>query len=215
MTDVATKRIPRGKGWHNTGTAIASADYGGVQYEGTVRVFGDFELNTNALEPLRRRSPGDVVCVLVRNVSGFNLLPGRLVKWAAGYRGKRVAGYANVDYEEVAGVVDEFWPSTGVPDGELFWLVVKGHTLVKTSLAGNAQNNIAVGDILTALTAATTGATTAGRVQPRALPFSATETTDGTMTKVLTNFIGKAASAKTTAQTNNDLLVELDCHWRG
>jgi len=206
MSDLAVQRIPRGKGWHNTGSAITSANYGGAEYEGTVRTFGDFDVPSGTA-PKSRRTGGDVVCKLVRNVSGFALTPKRLVSWASGYRNKRVAGYARTTACEVAGVVDEFWPASGVPDGELFWLAVKGHHKILTSLAGNGENVISAGDWLVALTAATTAATTAGR----ASAIDLTGATSLLGTQIL-NRIGRAASAMTTAQTNTDVLVELDLY---
>jgi hypothetical protein len=212
--DVATKKIQRGKGWHNTGAQILSANYGGTEYEGTIRTFEDQGPSTTANQPLTRRSAGQVTCILVRNVSGINLLPGRMVTWKAGFRGKRVDGYSTTTACEVAGVVDEYWPAAGVPDGELFWLVVRGHTLVRNDLAtGGAAIN--AGDRLVALTAITSQCTTAGRIVSIAGTFSAAETTDGTAINVLTNWVGRAVSAKTSANTNNQVLVEFDSHFVG
>ena len=200
---VGPKTVLRGKGWHNTGAAIASADYGGADYEGTVRTFHDYSIPTGT-NPKSPRSGGDVTCVLVRNVSGANLLSKRLVSWASGYRFKRVAGDVSKTVAETAGAVDEFWPAAGVPDGELFWLAVKGHHLVKSDLAGGANNVITAGMQLVSLTAATTLATTAGRVAP----IDTTGATTPLANQVL-NTIGKAVSAKTTANTDADVLVEL------
>ncbi|SFH96981.1 hypothetical protein [Planctomicrobium piriforme] len=157
-----------------------------------------------------RRSNRRVTCILVRNVSGIALLPKRTVKWAAGYRGKRVDGYCSVTAEECAGVVDEHLPAAGVPNNDLFWIAVKGPSLTKTDLAGGANNSIAEGDVLAALTAATSQATTSGRVAPwTGLTSAAAGTTDGTQAKYLLNYLGRAMSAKTTAQTNQDILVDL------
>jgi hypothetical protein len=104
----------------------------------------------------------------------------------------------------VAGVVDEWLPSAGVVDDDLFWIVRKGPTLVLTDLAGGAANVITSGANLVALTAATSQATTAGRVQEYAFTTNVT----ALQSQVL-NRLGKAMSAKTTANTNADLLVDL------
>lgn len=209
MSDVASKRIARGKTWYN-GTTINTSDYSGTEYEGTVSVWQDMGPSSSPLTPVSRRSAGNVVAVLVRNVSGGYLEPGRLVTWKSGYRGKRVDGYSCTTAGEVAGVVDEYLPATGVPNGDLFWLVVKGHSLVRNDIDGNA---IAAGDVLVALTAATSGATAAGRVAAWAGTFTATQTTDGTLYKAIVNRIGRAVSAKTAGQTNALLLAEIDTHY--
>lgn len=215
--DTGSKMIKRGKGWHNTGTTVASANYGGVEYEGMVREFSDMIVPTDPNQPWQRRSGGKVTCVLVRNVSGIALQPGLLVSWKAGYRGRRIGGYAYEANSECAGVVDEFWPSSGVPDGELFWLVVKGHTICKTGATAAAANVITAGAKIKVLTgSAATGTTTNadGRITPANTTFSVTETTDGTAINVLTNFVGVATSAASSA-ADQSVLVELDTHWRG
>ena len=144
-------------------------------------------------------------CILVRNRSGIALLPKRIVKWKSGSEGKEVDGYCAVDFECVAGVVDEHLPAAGVPANDLFWIAVKGPSLVLTDLANSAANVHAVGRPFTALTAATSQATTAGRAQA----FAVTTTVTSVMS-IAFNKIGRAMSAKTTNQTNADLLVNLD-----
>ncbi|GAF89190.1 unnamed protein product, partial [marine sediment metagenome] len=104
MAIVGYKKIPVGAGYHNTGAAIAAADYGGVEYEGTVRKFEDFTPHTGRVTPNVRRSAGEISRMLVRNVSGVNLLPKRLVRWKAGYRGQRVDGYVILAPEGTLGV---------------------------------------------------------------------------------------------------------------
>jgi len=201
--DLASAAIPLGKGWHNKGSAIAAANYGGISYEGTVRSWAEDSGPSNAGNNMNTfRSHRPVTRVLVRNVSGGNLLPKRVVTWKTGYVGKRVDGYVCETAGVVAGVVDEYWPASGVPDGELFWLVVKGPTLVKTSLAGGAENVIAALAHLHGLTAATSGATTSGRVEATANALAV-----GTV-------FGRALSAKTTGNTDADLLAEIDT-WIG
>lgn len=214
MADLATQRVPLGKGWHNTGSAIAAANYGGADFEGTVRVFpedkgpsglGDGRVTVRSLKPVTR--------VLVRNVSAGNLLPKRGVTWATGYRGKRVDGYSKVDGGEVAGYVDEYLPATGVPSGDLFWLVVQGPCLTKMPYTETGED-VAVGDYLMALTAATSGAASAGRVQRVPSSFTADQTTDGTMFNYQSNKIGRALSAKTTGNTDADILADVNT-WIG
>jgi hypothetical protein len=214
MTDVGMKRIPRGKGYHNTGATIAAADYGGAELEGTVRSFGDFDI-ASVGEPAHRRSAGDVVCVLVRNVSGHVLLPKRLVNWAAGYRGKRVDGYTCTTGCEIAGVVDEHYSSSGVPIGELFWLCIKGHSEVMSPYTTDAAGASA-GDFLFAVTATTSGNSTAGRWN-RWIGTDTTTALEGTglPQKYIRNELGRIATDLASASTDTAVLVEVNTHWYG
>lgn len=156
------------------------------------------------------RSGRVIVMRLVRNTSGITLLPGRSVVWEAGHLGTRVSGYSRLSNARVAGIVDEALPASGVPDGALFLIARKGPHLVRTDLAGGANNLIAAGDILHALTAASSQAVTAGRIKPQAGTWSAAETTDGTAINQIFNRIGRAMVSVTTAQTDHPLMVDLD-----
>ena len=175
--------------------------------EGTYKQFSDVDPTATA-GARAKRSNRNVHCVLVRNMSGIALLPKRVVKWKSGQIGKQVDGYSCVTNEFAAGVVDEFLGSAGAPDADLFWITVAGPTLMLTDLAGGANNVISAGDILGALTAATSQATTAGRVGVVALTATSTATTDGGAGSAYHNAFGRALSAKTTANTNADILVD-------
>jgi hypothetical protein len=135
-----------------------------VDYEGTVRSFPDITVSSGGMKA--KNSGRTVTCILVRNTCSSSsgtagkLLPGRLVAWQTGYIGRRVNGYTTTDYARVAGVVDEHLPAAGVPQYDLFWLVVKGPCLVKNALSSVVD--IAQDDFLIALTAATSGSVTAG-----------------------------------------------------
>jgi hypothetical protein len=192
--------FPRGRCWHNTGATVAEADYK-TDYEGVVGYFADQDPAGTGVP----RSPRDTVGICVRNVSAAKLLPKYGCSWAAGYRNRRVDGMTCTTNAEVAGYVDELLPSGGVEIGDLFWLMVSGRHLVKNDLAGGETNVISEGTVLVALTAATSGATTAGRVAPQDLNVATTVLGQAVMNK-----IGRAISATTTANTNADVLVELD-----
>jgi hypothetical protein len=173
-----------------------------VDLEGTECKFKD-DVRVGA-QPRQMRSGRFRTARLVRNTSGFALQPGRLASWATGFRGLRVAGYVSVTSAEVAGVVDPDLPSAGVANNDLFWLFRSGPVLVKTPTAGDATNVFTEGEVLGALTAATTGAPAAGR-----LGKVATGTTV-TLPSAVINRIGRAISAATTANTNANLLVDLE-----
>jgi hypothetical protein len=140
----------------------SSAAYGD-NFTGAVKEFTDVNPITGQVRTNRRK-----VCVAVKNTSAGVLLPKRIVTFstAAGKLFSEVNGYSRVTNEERVGVVDEFLPAAGVANDEVFWVTVEGPTEVAVGLSGT---DIAAGDRLCAITAATSGATTAGRVTPSAL----------------------------------------------
>lgn len=146
----------------NDSLAGISGSYGD-NWVGVVKEFPDVVPSTGAVRTNRRK-----VCVAVRNKSGAALLPKRLVTFSttAGKLFSEVTGYSAVTNEERVGVVDEHLPAAGVAADEVFWVTVSGPTEVAAALSGT---DIAAGDRLAAITAATSGATTAGRVTPSAL----------------------------------------------
>ena len=174
-----------------------------VDIEGLEAIFEDVAPATTRGQVLTKRSGRPVKCRLVRNASAgsLNLLPKFVVTYASGYQFKRVDGNVAVNDVEVAGVVDEHLPAAGVAVGDLFWIVYDGPTLVKGSLDANT---IAAGDRLVALTAATTNATTSGRVYAYAVTSDTT-----TMAPRILNNLGWAVSARTASETNKDILANI------
>lgn len=203
MTDKVGGLPNRGRTYYGPNVTISSSYGPNIGLEGQEQSFRDVDYSggPGILAP---RSNRENVCLLVRNASGINLLPKRVAKWKAGFRNKRVDGYCAIGEEACAGVVDEWLPSAGVRDGDLFWLCVKGPTQVLTDLAGADFNVINEGDLLVALTAATSQATTAGRVKSFVVTSNATFATTAAF-----NQFGRAMSAKTTANTNNSLLADV------
>ncbi len=179
----------------------------GVDKEGSLMLFDDDD-PTVTTGAKTKRSNRQVTCLLVRNVAAAALLPKFIVKWKSGQRNRQVDGYTAVTNEAAAGVVDEFLGSAGVAVNDLFWIVVRGPTLMKTALEGDGTNVINLDDILGALTAATSGATTAGRVRVNALTATSTALTDGSEGNKQMNSFGRALSARTTGNTNADILVD-------
>lgn len=193
----------RGKTYHGgTPSSIGRS----VALEGTAQDFkDDYESGAG---PRLTRSARYCSAVLVRNTSGIALTPSRLVSWESGYTGKRVDGYTTTTGAEAAGVVDPELPATGVADDDLFWLFVKGPCLVTSDLAGGANNVLAIGQAVGALTAATSGATTAGRI------VAVATGTTATLPSTIINRIGRAMSAATTANTggvaSGKILIDLN-----
>lgn len=199
------------------GQTIDSNNLGGTEEEGKEYWFPDYD--RSSAPPYKHRTGRLVKCRVVRNASGIALLPKRLVRYqkTAGNYKERVDGYTTLTAEDFAGVVDEWLPTAGVPNNDLFYIVVEGPTEILLPLAGaDFPADIAIGDALVALTAATSQATTAGRVKRLNLALltaTSTGTTDGTLandvgTHVL-NTIGRAMSAKTTANTNSGVLADI------
>jgi hypothetical protein len=83
-------------------------------------------------------------------------------------------------------------------------VVMEGPAVILTDLAGADNNVLNVGTVVVALTGATSGATTAGRVAPQDLTGATALLADQ-----IQNRIGYALTAKTTANTNADVLVDV------
>jgi hypothetical protein len=132
--------------------------------------------------------------------------------------GSEVDGYTTGDgvapAQDRGYPVDEFLPAAGVPNNDLFYIVVEGPAKCKTPL--NPFNaNINIGDkVVAASTAAATTGSTAGRVE--AVSYinntAPTATTQRQNVRQEVNFIGYAMSAATTGQTDTDILVDVG-HW--
>ena len=205
----------RGDTFYNLFTATTQSTSDGIQYEGKEWVFEDINPNTKAY-----RSGQYVTCRAVRNVSGIALLPGRLAKFAAGalaangapggVYGGQVDGYVNTtptanfnDLNARGYPIDEFLPTAGAQDKDLFWVVVKGPAGILTDLA-TLSPSILVGDRVVGQTAATSQATTAGRI----VDINANTASATIMAANADLFIGYAmsgpAGAATTAATANN-----------
>jgi hypothetical protein len=155
---------------------------------GTRKEFRDENPKTGQLYSNR-----PVECVAVKNVSGGALLPGTVVKFKAAATSGQFSGGILGEVDATAtttnatpaanglvGVVDEYLPSSGVADKEVFWLVTRGpSTVVKSTTsvsAGAAYGTSATAGEAAAHTAGTTtlvgyaletSATATGRVLVR------------------------------------------------
>lgn len=105
----------------------------GSNVVGTRKVFRDENPKTGALNSNRT-----VECIAVKNTSGSALLPGSVAKFKDSAILSEVDGLATTS-TALMGIVDEYLPAAGVPDGEIFWLVVRGpSTVTKTSTSVSA-----------------------------------------------------------------------------
>jgi|SRR5579864_8039740 len=213
----------RGETFYNLFTATTQSTSDGVQYEGKEWVFEDINPSTK-----QYRSGRYVTCRAVRNVSGIALLPGRVAKFAAGaiqangapggIWGGQVDGYVYTNDWTTGGFgypIDEFLPTAGVQNDDIFWIVVEGPAGVLTDLA-TLNPVILVGDRVVGQTAATSQATTAGRV----IDIGALTSSTTYLEWAIPSFIGYAmsgpAGAATTAatgsNTNATVLVDVVKH---
>lgn len=205
MSRLENPPFERGQTFYNGGT-IDSNNLGGRNHEGKDWLFEDINWSTSTAGIRQHRSNRYVLCRCVRNTGAAALLPKRLVTYdgSALVFGARVAGYSRTTAQFAHGVVDEWLPAAGVPVNDLFWLTIAGPTLCLTALEADANNLIPVATVLVALTAVTSGATTAGRVRPQDLTGATALLGDQVQ-----NAIGRALSAMTTANTGADVLIEM------
>ena len=179
----------------------------GFQHEGQEFDWEDVDLNSTDVGVKPHRSELPVTTRIVRNVSGFAVLPKRCVNYKSTDHGQ-IDGYCDVTAEGPLVVVDEYLPSAGCANNDLCHVVVEGPALVSTSLAGTAVNVINAGDRVVGATAATSGATTAGRVEVQNKTITAGSAASD-LGNQIQNAVGVALSAKTTANTAADLLISV------
>lgn len=165
---------------------------------------------TTAGRPPKARETGKVIkAVILRNEVGSTIYGKRFGQL------KRSGGYGDVEaidgYNATLGnhgvvLIDPYLDSNGVADDALFWGIIEGPVLIKSPFAsGHVAGSIAIGSLLVAATAASTGSSEAGRVTTVALANA----TDATNADVRSRAVGRALSAATTAQTDTDVLVDL------
>jgi len=95
---------------------------------GVRKTFRDEHPRTGVLQ-----SNHTVDCICVKNTSGSAILPGQVVTFSSSAILTEVAPTASAS-DIMMGVADEYLPTAGVPDDEVFWVVVNGpSTVVKTN----------------------------------------------------------------------------------
>ena len=190
--------------WGNgntVGNATDGANLEGKTYEGVE----DIDLSSTASVKPHRTAKYRKLMV-VRNVSAGVLLPGFLVTFKVSglLLLGQVDGYADTSGELFARPVDEFLPAAGVAVNDLFYVVLEGPAMCKTPLSADASNVLPVGTVVAAMTAVTSGATTAGRVAPQDLTGAT-----AVLIAQVQGALGRVLSAKTTANTNSSILIDL------
>lgn len=200
------ENLPFDRGTTFFGTGGTPDATSGANLEGQEYEIEDVDWGATGVGARPNRSNHMVRLRIVRNKAAAALLPKRLVtfkKTAGSAFLGQVDGYVTTTAQE-GFPVDEFLPAAGVAVNDLFYIVVAGPSKVLTDLASGAGSVFNVGDSVVGLTAATSGATTAGRVAPQDLTGAT-----AVLGVQLQNRVGRAMSAATTSNTNADLMVDI------
>jgi hypothetical protein len=140
----------RGKSAYQNNTSVTSTDL--AHLEGQVVYLP----HTNYSDKKKRDSNTDVVAIVVRNVSGENLLPGDIVSWETLQYGKQVTITTDTDQHAsfigatalIAGVVDDQLPAAGVQNNDLFYLIVKGPAIAHIVAVQSTTAHVASGNLM-------------------------------------------------------------------
>lgn len=172
---------------------------------------------------LGRRCGKPVIAVLLRNEAGFALLGKRVALCKSGTAGfgliTAVDGYAaGAVSSPNCVIVDEFLPSAGCADDDIFWGIIGGPVNVLLPLVGaDMAGGFAVGDPVVASTGTTTGATTSGRVGNVSFTAATAGNTSNGFDgfRMARNLLGTALSAATSQQTTagQQLLIDARIQW--
>lgn len=212
--------FPRGETWYNGGTIpnflspppLYSGEPGGWNVEGKEYEFEDGVSGTGVEN--KGYGTGFYVRVrCVRNNSGVNILPGQLCTFTTTYvDGTTVKPYGMViggvttTLAEFCYPADEFLPPAGVPQGDLFYIVVDGPCLLQLSNSGNVVTS--AGQKVVSATAGASTGLPAGCIVPQVI----NETTDVdnvANANQIQNAIGRAMSAASSNATASFILVDI------
>jgi hypothetical protein len=152
----------------------------------------------------------------VRNASGYAIKPGQLCKFTTTYvdgvtvvpLGTCVGSITTTTADGPCYPADEFLPAAGVPNGDLFYVVVDGPCLMTLTTAANAAT-VAAGQKIVSQTATATTSADAGNIvgQTLAAPTDSGSTT--LYSNQVQNAIGRAMSQATSHATGTQILVDI------
>lgn len=205
----------RGMTWYGPSDAIDTNNLQGANVLGLEKQFEDLDYGAaGAVKPARTAHKVSVRAV--RNNSGATLYGKEYVQLDA--LGQTITGRV-VNDSQHGYPIDEFLPPGGVRHGDVCYVVVEGPAMMRTPSAGAGFNgDIAAGDRLHSVTT-TAGSTQAGTTSAggRVANFStvaATTTVQFDAREAFNaNFVGVACSARTTGETNSDVLVKVRRRW--
>ena len=205
----------RGQTFYGPDGTIDSNDLKGAALLGKEWVFEDLDYaSTAAVKP--HRSGKKVVVRAVRNLSGVTVFPKDFVRLAAD--GQSIIGRVSLDSEH-GYPVDEYVPAAGVRNYDVCYVVVEGPAMMRTAYTGAQFNaDVAAGARLHSVTN-TAGSTAAGSTAEagRVATFNTVAATTVAQFNALiafnANWVGTALTARTTANTNTDILVDVRRRW--
>ena len=211
MSRDADLPFPIGETLYN-GSTIDTNNLMGGEFIGRKYIVEDIDYASTNVGVKPKRSNRSRVIMAVRNDTGVAVLPKRIVtlKKGAGEFLGEVDGYADFLGEAHAYPADEFMPAAGAPNNDVFWVVLEGPamTLTPSAWPATSPNDITIGDEICAQTAADSNVA-ANTLSGRACGRTSDYPTALTAHRVV---VGKAMSAKTSGNTNADLLVEVIQH---
>jgi hypothetical protein len=172
----------------------------------------DFEPNAMDAETGYPTEAGDpsgrpTKCKVVRNTSGVNLKPGRLVHYdtslSATY-GYEVAvdGYCYQLSDRPAGIVDDLLPPAGVAPNDLFYIIIEGPTY--GTQPASPVNAVVESRLVPSATGSSRTDDTAGR-----LALQDTTATGAALFEQIQNAVGLASLANDTANAQYPIIVRL------
>lgn len=178
---------------------------------GMVYTFPASRLTSNIRGNKARLTGRQITAILLRNESGFTMLGKRVakVKESGGYGDfEAVDGYCAVKADAHLVFIDPNLPATGIADDDIFWGILRGPTIVLSPFeAGGFDKAIAAGDPLVGATGSTTGTSGVGRVSVGGVLAGGSLAGTDAYAQARNN-LGRALSARTTGETNADILVE-------
>lgn len=200
------------------GRTINLSSLEGTELEGAERTFEDLT-RSSAAAPWIPRIPGrKVVCRVFRNNTGVTLLAKEVV-YADPSSPNKIIGRVNTTAKAYPVIVDENIPAGGVPAGDLFYGVVRGPALAKTIVASGVSD-ITVGSQVigsTGSAATTAAAATTNECGRVALAlFTAPTSVASALTfanELRLGILGTALTARTTGNTNSDILIDVNVQW--
>ena len=141
-----------------------SGQPGGFNYEGREYVFSDGDVQEDDHQGYGTGFYIKVRCV--RNNAGYNIKPGQLCTFTTTYvdgttvvpLGTCVGGVTDTLAVGPCYPADEYLPAAGVPNGDLFYIVVEGPCMV--TLAANNAQAITAGQKLVSATGSSAAAST-------------------------------------------------------
>lgn len=201
----------RGETAYGPDNTIDSNNLKYANWLGQEKVFEDIDFSASGAVKTHR-SGEKVCCRAVRNTSGVALLPKELVQLDTA--GQNAIG-RGVNDSQHCYPVDEFLPSAGVRDDDVFYVVVEGPAMCRAPHTGGGFNgDIVAGDMLHSVTTTAgstqTGTTTeGGRVAKFSTVAATTVAQFNGLLAFVKNWVGTALTARTTGNTGTDILVDV------